>query len=122
MGKSRHWAETVTRLRLNPGGKGSAEAIANRDRVVIDLRYQKNKSSKLLYRKQAYILTSDLNTSEETILQYYFLRWDSEVNHRDEKTIFELGDAQVRSVKSVARNPQGFLKATHSKIREQWCN
>ena len=74
--------------------------------IIAPLRYRKNKKSKLLYRNPAYIITADLITAVEKILQYYFLRWDIEVNHRDEKSIFGVGDAQVRSDESVDRNPQ----------------
>ncbi|MBN2355069.1 hypothetical protein JXO59_03090 [candidate division KSB1 bacterium] len=43
---------------------------------------------------------------EQVILQYYFLRWDIEVNNRDEKSLLGVGDAQVRSPNSVRANPQ----------------
>ena len=51
-------------------------------------------------------MTPDLESPIEFILQYYFFRWDIEVNHRDEKSLLGLGDAQVRSPKSVKRQPQ----------------
>lgn len=47
-----------------------------------------------------------METPAEQLLQYYFLRWDIEVNHRDEKTLLGVGDAQVRAPLSVKRNPQ----------------
>jgi hypothetical protein len=74
--------------------------------IIAPLSYRKKKNSKILYREPAYLLTPDLNTPIKEILQYYFLRWDIEVNHRDEKSVIGVGNAQVRSVESVDRNPQ----------------
>jgi hypothetical protein len=74
--------------------------------IIAPLRYRKKKNSKLLYRDPTYLMTQDLNSPIKEILQYYFLRWDIEVNHRDEKSLIGVGDAQVRSVESVDRNPQ----------------
>ena len=74
--------------------------------IIAPLRYRKSKNSKLLYRDPAYLLVTDENIPEKYLLQYYFFRWDIEVNHRDEKSLFGLGDAQVRSPLSVERNPQ----------------
>jgi hypothetical protein len=64
-------------------------------------------------REPAYLLIPDVETPVEQPLQYYFLRWDIEVNHRDEKSLLGVGDAQVRDPDSVARNPQ-FTVATYS--------
>lgn len=74
--------------------------------IIAPLRYRKRTSAPLLYRQPAYLLTSDLERPIEFILQCYFLRWDIEVNHRDEKSLLGLGDAQVRAHKSVERQPQ----------------
>ena len=41
----------------------------------------------------------------EQVIQYYLWRWDIEVNHRDEKQIIGVGEAQVRSPQSVDRQP-----------------
>ena len=67
----------------------------------------------MLCREPAYLLIPDVETPVEQLLQYYFLRWDIEVNHRDEKSLLGVGDAQVRDPDSVARNPQ-FAVATYS--------
>ncbi len=74
--------------------------------IIEPLRYRKSKNSKLLYRNPAYFLTPYVDVPIKILLQYYFFRWDIEVNHQDEKSIMGLGDAQVRSDKSVERNPQ----------------
>jgi hypothetical protein len=74
--------------------------------VIAPLRYRKSKTSKLLYRDPAYLLIRDAEVPIKHLLQYYFLRWDIEVNHRDEKDLMGMGDAQVRSPLSVKRNSQ----------------
>lgn len=74
--------------------------------IIAPLRYRKSKNSRLLYRDPAYLLVLDELVPEEILLQYYFPRWDIEVNHRDEKSLIGLGDAQLRSPSSVERNPQ----------------
>lgn len=74
--------------------------------IIAPLRYRKSRNGRLLYRQPAYLLVSDLDYSEQDILQYYMLRWDIEVNHRDEKSLLGLGQAQVRSERSVERTMQ----------------
>jgi len=81
--------------------------------VIAPLGYRLKKGSKVLYREPAYLLIPDVETPVEPLLQYYFLRWDIEVNHRDEKSLLGVGDAQVRDPDSVARNPQ-FAVVTYS--------
>lgn len=81
--------------------------------IIAPLGYRLRKGSKKLYREPAHLLTTDLTTPVEQLLQYYFLRWDIEVNHRDEKSLLGVGDAQVRAPLSVERNPQ-FTVATYS--------
>jgi hypothetical protein len=81
--------------------------------IIAPLRYRKTKTSKLLYRNPAYLLVPNVEIPAHVLLQYYFLRWDIEVNHRDEKSLLGLGDAQVRSFESVERNPQ-FSVFTYS--------
>jgi hypothetical protein len=81
--------------------------------VIAPLGYRLKKGSKVLYREPAYLLILDVETPVEQLLQYYFLRWDIEVNHRDEKSLLGVGDAQVRAPKSVPRNPQ-FAVAAYS--------
>jgi hypothetical protein len=79
--------------------------------IIAALRYRKNKKSRLLYRDPAYLLVPYVDIPIEQLIQYYFLRWDIEVNHRDEKSLLGIGDAQVRSEKSVECQPQFALIA-----------
>ncbi len=84
--------------------------------VIAPLRYRKSKQSKLLYRNPAYLMVPDINIPVEQLIQFYFLHWGVEVNHRDEKTLLGLYEAQVRSDKSVIRNPQ-FTVAVYSSLQ-----
>lgn len=73
--------------------------------VIAPVSYRPRKGSKLLYRQPAYLICTDLNLPLKELVQYYLWRWDIEVNHRDEKQIIGVGEAQVRSRGSVERQP-----------------
>ena len=73
--------------------------------VIAPVGYRPRKGSKLLYRQPAYLICSDPELPLDKLLQYYLWRWDIEVNHRDEKQIIGVGQAQVRSPRSVDRQP-----------------
>src|SRR5829696_5040359 len=57
------------------------------------------------YREPAFLLTTDRAASIELLIQSYLDRIQIEYNHRDEKSILGVGQAQVRNEKSVARQP-----------------
>jgi hypothetical protein len=71
--------------------------------VIEPLAYRLTKKSRLLYREPAYLLVSDPTYNPQSAIQHYFHRWEIEVNHRDMKDSFGVGDAQVRHPRSVAR-------------------
>jgi hypothetical protein len=73
--------------------------------VIAPVGYRLRKGSRLLYRQPAYLICTDPNLPLADFLQYYIWRWDIEVNHRDEKQIIGLGEAQVRAARSVDRQP-----------------
>jgi hypothetical protein len=73
--------------------------------VVAPIPYRRSKHSRLFYRRAAFLLTTDRNTPAVQLLQVYLDRWEIEVNHREEKTTLGVGQAQMRSKKSVARQP-----------------
>jgi hypothetical protein len=73
--------------------------------VIAPLGYRPRKGSKLLYREPAYLICTDLDLPLGELLQYYLWRWDIEVNHREEKQIIGVGQAQVWSEQSVDRQP-----------------
>lgn len=81
--------------------------------VIRPLAYRLTRRSRLLYRQPAYLITTDLDSPLEQLVQAYFWRWDIEVNHRDEKQLIGLGHAQVRSPRSVERVP-AFAVASYS--------
>ncbi len=83
--------------------------------VIRPLAYRRSKNSRLLYRQPAYLITTDVHSPTQELVQAYFWRWDIEVNHRDEKQLIGLGHAQVRSPKSAERVP-AFAVACYSML------
>lgn len=73
--------------------------------VIAPLAYRLRKDSKLLYRKPAYLISTDPHLPVQTLLQAYLWRWDIEVNFRDEKTLLGVGQAQVRHPTSAHAVP-----------------
>jgi hypothetical protein len=73
--------------------------------VVAPVPYRRTPRSRLSYRRSAYLLTTDQSTPAIQLLQAYLDRWEIEVNHREEKTTLGVGQAQLWSRKSVARQP-----------------
>jgi hypothetical protein len=71
--------------------------------IVIPTPYRPQGCRKLRYAEPAYLITTDLLTPAEVLIQQYFDRWEIEILHRDLKTHVGLGDAQVWSEKSVTR-------------------
>lgn len=52
---------------------------------------------KMGYNKPAYLLTTDLSSPIEPLIQAYLDRWQIEVLHREQKTMLGLGQAQTFS-------------------------
>ena len=73
--------------------------------VIAPTPYRKSQSKKFYYRHPAYLLTSDLRHSAKQLLQIYFDRWQIEVNHREEKDTLGVGQAQLRNVTAVPKQP-----------------
>lgn len=74
--------------------------------VLMPIRYRPHLGSKLRYRQPAYLITTDRTTADGELLQAYFDRWEIEVNHRDEKDLLGVGQAQVWSQGATWRVPQ----------------
>lgn len=85
--------------------QGVARRCPLRLLVVAPTPYRKRKSSRLYYRKPAFLLTTDLKDSVKPLLQIYFDRWQIEVNHRDEKDTLGVGQAQLWNVRAVPKQP-----------------
>ena len=73
--------------------------------VVAPVGYRLRRGSKLLYRQPALLLCTDVQMPDAELLQYYLWRWGVEVNHRDEKQIIGVGQAQVTNEQSAQRQP-----------------
>jgi len=83
--------------------------------VIAPQPYRVSKLSRVRYRNPAYVLCTDLASTATDLVQACFDRWQIEVNHRDEKSILGVGQAQVRSSLSVDRHP-AFSVATYSML------
>lgn len=83
--------------------------------IIRPLAYRRTKGERVRYRDPAYLITTNLTLSVQMLVQAYFWRWDIEVNHRDEKQIIGVGQAQVRSEKSAERVP-AFAVACYSML------
>lgn len=81
--------------------------------VLAPQPYQTSPLSKIHYRDPTYLLTTDLESDCSILIQAYLDRWQIECNHRDEKDILGVGEAQVRAATSVPRQP-AFAVATYS--------
>ena len=81
--------------------------------VIEPLGYRLRKNSKILYHKPAYLICTEPSLACQDIVQAYVWRWEIEVNHRDEKTILGVGQAQVRHPEAAARVP-AFLAACYA--------
>lgn len=73
--------------------------------VVAPIPYPAPGRKRKYYRDPAYLLTTDLRGTAREILQPYFDRWQIEVNHRELKDTLGVGQAQLRSARSVPRQP-----------------
>jgi len=63
------------------------------------------KAGKKCYRQPAFLLSTDQELDTLKIIQAYFDRLQIEYNHRDEKSILGVGQAQLRNEKSVEKQP-----------------
>jgi hypothetical protein len=67
------------------------------------------------YRAPAYLLTTNFQVDTITLIQAYLDRWQIEYNHRDEKSILGVGEAQVWNENSVEKQP-AFHVAAYSAL------
>jgi len=83
--------------------------------VIAPLGYRPRKNSKILYRKPAYLITTDCVSDLTRIVQSYVWRWGIEVNFREEKTLLGVGQAQVR-VPSSTENVPALIVASYAML------
>ena len=81
--------------------------------VIAPQPYKLSPHARTHYRQPAYLVTADDYTPAALLIQAYFDRWRIEVNHREIKDILGVGQAQVRSARSVPRQP-AFAAASYS--------
>jgi len=106
-GKRRDFeVKTLAPVRWRAAGEKDLRLV-----VIRPVGYRLREGGKLLYRQPAYLICTDADLPLEDILQEYIWRWDIEVNHRDEKTILGVGQAQVRNENSVASIPATAVAA-----------
>ena len=100
-GKTREFeVKTVEAVRWRTAGGQDLRLV-----VIRPLGYRLRKGARRLYTQPAYLICTDPDLPVEDILQEYIWRWDIEVNHRDEKTILGVGQAQVRNENSARNIP-----------------
>ena len=83
--------------------------------VIAPIPYYLPSRKRNHYREPAFLLTTDRKGGARELLQPYFDRWQIEVNHREEKDTLGVGQAQLRSRKSVPRQP-AFAVAAYSAL------
>jgi hypothetical protein len=83
--------------------------------VIKPLGYRLKVGSRLLFRRPAFLVCTDPELPLEEFLQDYLWRWDIEVNFRDEKTILNVGQAQVRTDNST-QNAPALVVAAYSML------
>lgn len=83
--------------------------------VIAPQPYKLSRHARTNYRQPAYLLSTDCRGSVKLQIQKYFDRWQIEVNHRDEKSLLGVGQAQVWSKLSVPRHP-AFAVASYSML------
>ena len=80
---------------------------------IAPLAYQLKKGGRRLYREAAYVACTNPDLPVKDVVQEFVWRWGIEVNHRDEKTLLGVGEAQVRHPEAAARVP-AVLVATYA--------
>ena len=98
--------KTLDPLRWRAAGEMDLRLVA-----IAPVAYRRRPNGKRLYRQPGYLICTDPDLPLETLVQEYIWRWDIEVNHRDEKTLLGVGQAQVRNANSVASVPAAAVAA-----------
>lgn len=88
--------------------------------VIAPLGYRLRNGGPLLYRQPAYLICTDPEQPIEKVLQAYLWRWSIEVNHRDEKQLIGVGEAQVRDERATGAVP-AFLVANYAFLKLAAC-
>lgn len=81
--------------------------------VIAPLPYVRG--GKRNYREPAYLLATEIEGGVELLIQAYLDRVQIEYNHREEKSVLGVGEAQVRNEHSVDHQP-GLCVAAYSAL------
>ena len=95
--------------------RASGDAHDLRLFVITPVPGRHTPGAKRIYRQPAYLICTDPDLPIQTVLQQYVWRWDIELNHRDEKTLLGVGQAQVRNKNSVELVPASAV-ATYAML------
>jgi DDE superfamily endonuclease len=105
-GKQRFDIKTIGPIRWRAAGEQDLRLV-----VIRPVGHQKRHGARKSYTQPAYLICTDVKLPLEELLQEYIWRWDIEVNHREEKTILGVGQAQVRNERSVETIPATAVAA-----------
>ena len=83
----------------------SGETLVSQVLVIKSFRFKKRKNGPWCYKQPTCIICTDPALSISQIIQYYFLRWDIEVNFKEQKHLMGAGHAQVRHLQSIHSAP-----------------
>jgi len=98
--------KTLAPIRWRAAGKMDLRLV-----VIRPVGYRPRKAARMAYTQPAYLICTDPDLPLADLLQEYVWRWDIEVNHRDQKTILGVGQAQVRNENSVENIPATAVAA-----------
>ncbi len=95
------------RVKWRPAGEKRTMQVV----VIAPLRRGRGKQGQWKYTQPAYLLCTDADLPIESLIETYLIRWGIEVNFREEKQLFGIGQAQVRNRLRVANAPLVALAA-----------
>lgn len=98
--------KTLAPVRWRAAGKIDLRLV-----VIRPVSFRPRKGARLSYTQPAYLICTDPDLGLEDIIQEYVWRWDIEINHRDEKTLLGVGQAQVRNPNSAVTLPATAVAA-----------
>jgi hypothetical protein len=73
--------------------------------VLAPIPYQVSPNGPRNYRDPAFLICTRTGLCSKRLIQAYLDRWQIEVNHKDEKDILGVGEAQVWSKPAIPRQP-----------------
>ncbi len=91
----------LPRLRSRTAGEKQIGQVV----VIAGFKYKKTKRAPSSYTLPAYLYCSRAHVSVKRLVECYLLRWDIEVNFKEQRQIFGMHHAQVRHPKSVQAAP-----------------